>query len=165
MPTNINYADVLHTGQHTFDKAPKVPDASFGNQQIGTSSPIDVTKLNHQYQPTYAQASGAAAATETRALFVARASGTVRGVEAGIIVAAIGAATVTIDLKKNGVSILTSVITIDNTKAAYARTAGGISTAAYVAGDVFTIVITATAGGGTLPQGLFVDGTFAEGSG
>jgi hypothetical protein len=44
---------------------------------------------------------------------------------------------VTVDLKKNGTSVLTSVVTITNAQAAYARVAGAIATAAYVAGDVF----------------------------
>jgi hypothetical protein len=165
VPANTDYSDTLHTGQHQFEVIPRVPVNSFGDAQISAANPLGVTKVTHQYIPCYAQPNGSAAASETKAVFVARSAGTVRAIEAGIITAAVGAATVTIDLKKNGVSILTSVITIDNSKVAYAKTAGAISSAAYVAGDVFTLVITATAGGGTLPQGLFVDTTFAEGSG
>jgi hypothetical protein len=72
---------------------------------------------------------------------------------------------VTVDLRKNGTTILTSVITISVAQAAYARVAGAIASAAYIAGDVFELVVTATAGGGTLPQGLFVDTVLREGSG
>lgn len=62
----------------------------------------------------------------------------------------------TVDLKKNGTSVLTSTVTIDHTVAAYTQVAASIATNTYVAGDVFEVVVTATAGGGTLPQGLFV---------
>jgi hypothetical protein len=69
------------------------------------------------------------------------------------------AATVTVDLKVNGTSILTSVITIDNTVAAYGSVAATLAAGAatLVAGNVLTIVITATAGGGTLPTGFFCE--------
>lgn len=165
MPSNIDYGDEVHVGYHTFEKVPKVPDSSFGDAQIGTANPINATKLKHQYVPTVSQVHGTAAATERRVVHVARAAGEVAAIEAGITVAAVGAATVTVDLKKNGTTVLTSVITIDNGDSAYAEVTGSISSAAYVAGDVFELVITATAGGGTLPQGLYVDTVFREGPG
>ena len=86
-------------------------------------------------------------------------------IEAGVVVQAAGAATVTVDLRKNGTTILSGVITLNNTHVAYAEVAGTISSARYVTGDVFEIVLTATAGGGTLPQGVYVNTIFREGSG
>ena len=50
MPANTDYADYLHVGQHQFEKAPRVPDASFGDAQIGISTPIAATKVKHQHQ-------------------------------------------------------------------------------------------------------------------
>src|ERR1044071_1596666 len=118
MAQNIDYADALHTGQHKFEKTPTVPDGSWGDAQIGSNAGILATKLKHQYVRVYAQPHGVAAATERKVAHVARSAGEVVGIEAGIVVAAAGAATVTIDLKKNGGTILTSVITIDNTDGA-----------------------------------------------
>lgn len=167
MPQNINYADELHTGQHQFEKAPKVPDGSFGDAQMGTANPVGTTKLKHQYTPLLAQDHGVAAASVRRVVHVARSAGEVSAFEAGVVVAAIGNATVTVDLRKNGASVLTSVITLDSANAAYAEEAGPLNAAltAYVAGDVFEVVTVATAGTGTLPQGLYADAVFREGSG
>jgi hypothetical protein len=165
VPQNIDYADELHTGQHQFAKTPVVPDASWGDAQIGATNPILATKLKHQYVQVYGQPSGTAAVTERKVTHVARAAGDVQAVEAGVVTPAVGAATVTLDLKKNGVSILTAVITITNAQAAYAKVAGALSSTSYVTGDVFELVVTAAAGGGTLPQGFFCDVVFREGPG
>ena len=165
MPTNINYTDTLNAGTHTFDKVPVVPAGSFGDPQIGAANPIDAAKLKHQYAPRLAQAHGTAATAERRVVHVARASGTVAAVEAGPVVAAVGDSTVSVDVRKNGTTILSAPITIDNGDAAYAKVAGAISSAAYVAGDVFEVVITVTAGTGTLPQGVFATAVFREGAG
>ncbi len=165
MPQNIDYNDELHTGQHQFEKAPIVPAGSFGDTQIGTTNPIDATKLKHQYIDKIAQAAGSAAANERRVVHIARSAGSVTAIEAGITTAAVGDSTVTIDLKKNGSSILTSVITINSTHAAYAKVSGAIASGTYAVGDVFEIVAVTTVGTGTLPQGLFSDAVFREGSG
>lgn len=165
MPQNIDYADCLHTGQHQFEKAPKVPDGSFGDAQLGTTNPVAATKLQHQYAACYAQPGGSAAATERKVRHVARSAGSVAAVEAGVVTPAVGAATVALDVLKNGTSVLTSVVTITSAQAAYARVSGAIAAAAYAAGDVFELAVTATAGGGTLPQGFFCDVVFREGSG
>lgn len=165
MPQNIDYADTLMTGLVKFEQAPVVPNNSFGDSQIGSSNPILATKLKHQYVPTYGQPHGTAAITERKTVHVARSAGDVVAIEAGPVVAAVGVATVTFDLRKNGTTVLTGVITITNAHAAYAKVAGAISSAPYVAGDVFELVVTATAGGGTLPQGVFCDVVFREGSG
>ena len=79
-----------------------------------------------------------------------------------VLGAAVGAATVTIDLQKNGVSVLSAVINITSALAANVYIDASITTTTYVADDVFKIVITATAGGGTLPTGLYVQLTTDE---
>ncbi len=76
-----------------------------------------------------------------------------------------GAATVTADLKKNGSSILTAVISTDSTTPAAINTdvVGAFSgTPSYADGDHFTVEIVATAGGGTLGTGLSVEAVFIE---
>lgn len=165
MPANIDYSDVTHAGQHKFEKTPTVPAGSWGDTQMGTANPVDPTKLKHQYAPAYGQPHGIAAVTERRVIHVARSAGTVQAAEAGHVVAGVTGATLTVDLKKNGTTVLSAVISLVVDAAAYTRVTGSISSAAYVAGDVFELVITATAGGGTLPQGVFADVVFREGSG
>lgn len=165
MPQNIDYADELHVGQHQFELAPKVPDGSFGDSQIGSTNPIDATKLKHQHVKVHAQPYGTAAASERKVVHVARSAGSVAAIEVGVVVAAVGAATVTLDVRKNGTSVLTSPVSLTSSQAAYSKVNGAISVAAYSSGDVFEIVLTATAGGGTLPQGVFCDAVFREGAG
>lgn len=123
----------------------------------GISGPVTASKLGSRLRKTYAQESATTAAAESRVIHVATAAGTVVGFSAGCVVANIGAAVVTFDLKKNGTTVLTGVITVDNGDAARAVVDGTLSGAAvaYVADDVFEVVIAATAGGGTLGKGAF----------
>ena len=73
-------------------------------------------------------------------------------------VACVGAATITIQVKKNGTNILSASLVIDNANAAFAfESAAGFTSTALVANDVLEVDITAAAGGGTLGQGLFCE--------
>lgn len=165
MSQNIDYNDELHAGTHTFLTAPVVPDSSFGDAQMSASDPVSCTKLDHQHNRILAQAHGSASADERRVIHCARAAGVLTAIRAGVVVAAVGDSTVTVDLYKNGASILSAVITLDSGDAAFAEVAGAIDTDDYIAGDVFEVVIDATVGTGTLPQGVYVDAVFREGAG
>jgi hypothetical protein len=139
------------------------PPSAIGSTQFNLSDPLVITKQRHKQIKVYAQDKGAVAATVTgRVIHVADSAGTVNSINVGNVVANIGAATIVFDLKKNGASILTGTITTTNAHAAYAKVPGSIATAAYVAGDVFEITVTATAGGGTLGQGPFASVVFDE---
>lgn len=76
----------------------------------------------------------------------------------------IGAATVDIDLLKNGSSILTADLETDSTapSAVNVDVDGSLSSDTYADGDHFAIDIVATAGGGTLGAGLVVEVVFKE---
>jgi hypothetical protein len=168
MPQNIDYSDVTHAGTHSFEVAPVIPAESYGNREIDPGDPIAATKLDHQYTPPFSQVHGVAAADERRVVHVARAAGEVTAFWAGITQAAVGDSTVTVDLKKNGTSVLTSVITITSAKVAYEETNGAVVTTGaeeYAAGDVFEVVVDATVGTGTLPQGLYAQPVFREAAG
>jgi len=76
--------------------------------------------------------------------------------EIGDIIVSVGAAcaageSMTFDIFKNGVSILSAVITIDSTTAKYVNGYSKLSTKTFVAGDVFTCTRDYTAGGGPTP--------------
>ena len=88
-------------------------------------------------------------------MFVARRTGTINEVVAGSIAKAVGDSTVTIDIKKNGTTILNAVVTLDNANTARVVEVGSINSGAFVAGDWIEAVITATVGTGTLPYGVF----------
>lgn len=124
-----------------------------GQIKAGINIPAD--KTEQRFFPSWHQPNSAAS-TETRTLFVARRSGTLNEVIAGSIAPASGNATVTVDVRKNGTTVLAAVITLDNTNTARVVEAGSVTSAAFVVGDWFDVVITATIGSGTLPTGVFV---------
>jgi len=157
--------DITHrNGTFTFASGVKLPAAAVGDGQFDGNSPLATIKQRHRKQHTYRQSNGVAAASDQQAVHVGYgATGSVVAARAGVRTAGTGGGmSVTVDVRKNGTSILTAVITITSAQAAFALVAGSVATAAYLSGDVFEVVVTATAGGGTLPQGLFVDLIFDE---
>jgi hypothetical protein len=161
MPTQTD-DDVYFGGRVQFAREVGLPTASIGDEQVSASSPLGATKTIHRFAQSLAQAHGTAATTERRVIHRARAAGTITSFVAGLSVAHTGAATVTANLLKNGTTVLSAVITQNNALAAYAVLTGGISSASYIAGDVFEVALIATAGGGTLGQGVFAQGIFDE---
>ncbi len=119
--------------------------------------PVAASKLGVRLRKTYAQESATAAASESRVVHVATVAGTVMGFSAGAVVACIGDSTISFNLKKNGATVLTAVITVDSGDAARAVVDGTLSggAVAYVADDVFEVTIVATVGTGTLGKGAF----------
>tara|TARA_R110000868_G_scaffold42858_2_gene144561 strand:- start:235 stop:729 length:495 start_codon:yes stop_codon:yes gene_type:complete len=130
-------------------------NAITSSTQVQAGANLNADKTEQRFFPFWAQPNSAST-TETRTLFVANRAGTVNSVKAGSIVAATGNSTVTLDIKKNGTTILSAVITLDSGNTARITEAGTISGAGtFVAGDWFEVVITATVGTGTLPTGVF----------
>lgn len=129
---------------------------SLTDQHIAATAAIQATKMVHQHSFKYSQPNTTATA-ETRTLHVAHASGTLVAFRAGSIAIAAGAATVTVDLKKNGTTVLSAVITLDSGNTARVSEDATLSVTSYAAGDWFEIVTTATAGGGTIPTGFFCE--------
>lgn len=108
--------------------------------------------MDHMHVATDCQVGTASA--QTRGLFSARAAGTVKAFEVWVGTAATGDATITVDIKKNGTSILSSTLTVDSSIAQYTPTACTLDTSktSYSDGDCFEWVISAvSAGSGTLP--------------
>jgi hypothetical protein len=141
-------------------------DGSVTDAKVASGAAITTAKMLHRYRKVFSQPLSAAT-SETRTIYVATASGTVLDINCGSATIAVGAATVTVDLKKStaggaAASILTSVVTLDSGNATYTPEAGSISSNSYVAGDVFTITTVATAGGGTLPTAVYAQVTFDE---
>ena len=69
-------------------------------------------------------------------------------------VAAVGDSTATFDLYKNGSSILTGTFNLDSGDAAGTLVTGTVSSAGLVATDKLEVVVTVSAGTGTLPKGV-----------
>jgi hypothetical protein len=71
-----------------------------------------------------------------------------------------GGGSCTIDLKKNGTSVLSGAVTLDSTTAAYALKDGTVTTPAYAAGDVFEVQVASPSG--TKPKGVFARAVLRE---
>lgn len=140
----------------------QLPNNAVGNNQFNSADPLTASKQQHQYLVGLNQAHGTAATAERRAIHCAHAAGTITDVVAGAVVAPVGDSTVTVDVYKNGVSVLSSALTLTSSGAAFEETAGTLSTPAYAAGDVIEVVLTVSAGSGTLPQGVYVRLTLRE---
>lgn len=117
---------------------------------------IQASKLQHQHQRIFSQDSTASAVSERKTVHVTYgASATVIAFEAGAIAPATGNDTVTVDLWQNGVSILNSPITLNNSQSARQLVTSSLKSESSVAGDVFEVNVTYTHNTGTAPQGVF----------
>lgn len=141
-----------------------IPSSSVGDSQMDASRPIDVDKQIHQYSKQFAQAHGTGSVDYRGSIHTALGAGEILFFRAKVSVIPVGGATVTVDLKKNGTTVLSGVITIDNTAVAFEAQDATLSSPTYAADDEFEVVVDATTGGGTLPQGLSVLLVVAEAS-
>jgi hypothetical protein len=139
---------------------PTGPRAAIGNTEIKDGANIEAAKLRRR-MALRARQGNVAAVAETGILHTAYgAVGEVKAIRYSHIGAATGGGTVTLDVKKNGVTILVASLVVTAALAAYGTAvANVVATPAngYVAGDVFTYHITVAAGGGTLPTGIAVE--------
>jgi hypothetical protein len=147
--------DVLVRGALQVTSTLTMGDGSISDAQISPTAAIAVTKLQHIHRKSYAQPN-TASTTETRAIHVVHgATGTISGFKAGSIAKAVGDSTVTLDLKKNGTTCLSSVITLNSSNTNRVSVPGTLSVTSLATGDLLEVVITATAGTGTLPTGVY----------
>lgn len=133
---------------------------------VASDTQLAADKLQHQHAPTFSQDIGATATAQGKVLHVARFAGKLESFHAGSVVACIGAATITWNLKKNGTTVLSSTLVLNSSNTAYVSVPATLNPAAvdYVAGDTFTAELTAAAGGGTIGTGAFCAARFNENS-
>jgi len=145
-------------GRGTF-KSLDIPAGAVDNAAVKAAAGIEAEKLEHRHQVTFMPAaSNTVASAGTYALHaVYGTAGRIVSFAAGLISPCAGDATVTVDLHKNGVTALSSTFDIDSGDAARALVAGTIDPAkvTLAAGDVLEVVITVSAGTGTLGDGFF----------
>lgn len=143
-----------------------LPADSVGNSSIDPGDPVDETNQWHQYLREYSQLHGTPAVAARSVIHTAFRDGFLKDFRAGNLVAITGNATVTLDLKKNGVSVLSSVIVLDstNTLPLVMESAGIAGGGAFLANDVFELYITVNngTGGATQAQGVYVQARFVE---
>lgn len=152
----------LHVSGNFSATSVTLPAGTVTDVMVNAGAAIGQEKLEHQHRANFSQPNTTATA-ETKVVHVAYADGELLDFRAGLIGPCVGAATVTFDLKKNGTTVLTGVVTLNNTHSARQDVAGTISgTVTCVTGDVFEVVTTATAGGGTIGTGAFASMTIKE---
>ncbi len=157
----------VFSGRVQFTLMPVFPDGGVTNAKVADSAGIDQSKLQHQHRPFYTQPNTTATSVTIPIWRVYGATATLIELAVGSEAIAVGAATVTVDLQKSTgggafATVLTGILTLDTANTARVAEIAAITTAGAVAGDLFQLVITATAGGGTLPTGLFVFLTLKE---
>lgn len=153
--------DLLVTGRLIAGTISLPADAVQDTQVIAAAN-LAASKLEHQYQKVWAQESTTDAATERRVVHVVKGTtGTLISFKAGAVTVAGAATTVTVDLLKNGTTVLTSVITLDNSQVAYELEDGSAFTStALVVGDVLEIKLILT--GTNEPKGVFAEVVLRE---
>lgn len=156
LPGDIHVAGNLSADSITY------PDNSIGDGAVDPTEPLAWNKTVKVYRPQITKAGVVASFTEP--LYVANGEGTLMGIEAGMIAVNTGGATVTIDVKKNGVTVLSTALVLDNTNTARVTEDASLDATQvdYAAGDFFEVVVTAAAGGGAIGSGLAITGRFNE---
>ena len=127
---------------------------SVEDQHISSSTKIDADKAQHLYRAwtNFALAIGATPVAREEIVHVCEVAGTIRQF-AALCNETGTAASVTFDLKKNGASILSSVVTITNATADKAVVDGTISSTTVAVGDVLSIALAVSSSTGM--QGPF----------
>jgi len=146
----------LHCTGTISSKTITLPSSTVDDDSVEAAAGIQATKLQQQYSKFYAQESDTTSATEDYCIHCVHGStGTVVAFEAGSVTACVGDSTITVDLHKDGASILTAAITLDSSNAAYTPEAGTIDSASIADSDVLEVVVVATVGTGTLGKGVY----------
>lgn len=154
--------DIQYTGNIRFSGDVQLPADVVGDSHWDADDPLAYTNQQQKIAKHYSQSGTIASATVPIHVVHGTTGGAI-AIKAGSISACTGPATVTIDLKKNGTTVLTGVITLDNGNTARVMEAGTlVASPTNAAGDFYELVITATASSGTLGTGLMVAVWFYE---
>jgi len=136
---------------------------SIHDRHISSSAGIGTDKMKHIHSVTanFGLEYNATPVAKVFVLYQAQAIGTLRAFYAGLYDSGTSTS-VTFDLRKNGVSVLSSAVAVVHGDGDRARIAGTITSASFAAGDVFTVHLAATATTGA--QGPYCTAVFEENS-
>lgn len=151
MPTNVIYGDTHVAGTFTAEDM-NVPDGSVGDDAVETGAEISANKLQQQ---VLGKLQAAVPAAQVQIVHVAKGAGEVNKVR-WIAKTVPTTSTYTIDVKKNGTTILPGVVTITGASVAATDTTVTFNATTYVASDYFEIVL-ASFSGGSYGTGLLVE--------
>lgn len=138
-----------------------VPASSVGNTEIEAQANIAASKVEHQHNLNVAVFDHATDVAAKRiGIFRAESNCTIDKFAVYVTVAAGATTTVTVDLLKNGTTILSSAIDITNAHTAYQIVEGTVSSPSLVADDVLEVNVTLS--GTNEPKGLNVCAVIRE---
>jgi hypothetical protein len=130
------------------------PDGSITDNAVQSLANISASKLEHQHEPPVVLSNHATAVVVQR-VPVYKCRGVTAVVHRFAISASVpptGGGSVTVDLLKNGVSILSAPVVLDDTVAAYVDVVAIITSSDLVQGDQLDVSVTAVAA--TAPKGV-----------
>lgn len=141
----IVYSTPVHfTDEVVMTGTAHLPNSSITNAMVSSSAAIDATKMEHQFPLRYSQPSDVTAFSHTEVVHaVDGTSGTIVNVDAGSVAICGGDASVTVDVLKDGVSILSGAIELDSNNEAYTPETGTINTSTLADSDVLEVKVTA----------------------
>jgi len=148
-------------------KTMNLPDSAVTNASVVAAAGISASKLEHPLHLSYSQSLETNATAGTYVVHAARASGTLKAFEVGLLVAPDTAAgssgrTVTIDLQKSTAggafaSVLAAAITLNSTTTVRTLTAATITGTTFIDGDILAVVVTVAGDTGTHPLGIYAE--------
>lgn len=161
MATVVTYAGDVRVNGALRATTIQIPDETIDDDAIAAAG-LSATVLQHQYQPVYTQVSTVTAAADRKVVHVVHGvSGTIIGFSASAVTKMTAAGpddrAVTVDLYKNGASILSAVITMNKSTltANFLLLDGTLSSTTLAADDVLEVVVAISGSTGTQALGVF----------
>ena len=133
------------------------------DRHINTSAGLSTDKMKHIHSVPhdFGLEYNATPAAKVFVLYQAQAAGTLRAFNAGLYDSGTSTS-ITYDLKKNGTTVLSSVVTVVHGDGDRCKVAGTLSVTTFVAGDVFTVHLATSSTTGA--QGPYCTAVFEENS-
>ncbi len=135
-----------------------LPAGAVTNASVAAAAAIAASKLQQPVRKMLADPSATTATSYSKPIhLVLGATTTVNKISAGCVTPCIGTDTISVDVKKNGTTILSAPIALSSAQSARQAVAAAITVPAGVAGDVYEVVIAVTHSTGTMGVGLFIE--------
>lgn len=157
VPGNLQVGGQLTAGSMT------APDNSVADAAVQTPTDmddaIDANKVKHENVRTWTDHEleiDEESVAKEGYMWCASAAGTIVSIAMGSVVVATGDNTLTIDVKKNGTTILSSTVVLDSSNTNYIVEDGTLSVTTFVDGDVFTVHLTLGGSSGAHAKGAFI---------
>lgn len=153
---NIIVGDLQVTGSFSAQGGVLIPAGTITDAMVNTGAAISASKLQHDQRVIHAQDSATAATSQSHAVYAVLAAGgaTVVLFEAWAITPCVGVDTVSVDLKKNGTTILTTPISLTVVQSARQTVTATFASTSLAQNDILEVVITPNHTAGTLAAGV-----------